>query len=223
MSDVPDLTRGPVLTRVVGIAAPLALANLLQQGYLLVDSAVVGRYVGVTGLAAMGAAQPLYTILTSLFTGVSNAFSVRLGHLAGAGPRDDPSALRALAACTVAWAVVCAVAAVLVTAPLLAVTGVTGEVAAEARTFLVTLCSGMVAVYALGAVCAVLTGRGDARRATALMIAASVLNAVFAWLFVGPGGLGIAGAALAVPAANALAAAAGLGRLVREQRLRPDG
>ncbi|MFD7997150.1 MATE family efflux transporter [Streptomyces mexicanus] len=223
MSDVPDLTRGPVLTRVVGIAAPLALANLLQQGYLLVDSAVVGRYVGVTGLAAMGAAQPLYTILTSLFTGVSNAFSVRLGHLAGAGRRDDPSALRALAACTVAWAVVCAVAAVLVTAPLLAVTGVTGEVAAEARTFLVTLCSGMVAVYALGAVCAVLTGRGDARRATALMIAASVLNAVFAWLFVGPGGLGIAGAALAVPAANALAAAAGLTRLVREQRRRPDG
>jgi putative MATE family efflux protein len=223
VSDVPDLTRGPVLTQVVGIAAPLALANLLQQGYLLVDSAVVGRFVGVTGLAAMGAAQPLYTILTSLFTGVSNAFSVRLGHLAGAGRRDDPSALRALAVCTVAWAVVCAAAAVLVTAPLLALTGVTGEVAAQARTFLVTLCSGMVAVYALGAVCAVLTGRGDARRATALMIAASVLNAVFAGLFVGPCRLGIAGAALAVPAANALAAAAGLTRLVREQRRRPDG
>ncbi|MEV5351162.1 MATE family efflux transporter [Streptomyces achromogenes] len=103
MSDVPDLTRGPALSGVVGIAAPLALANLLQQGCLLVDSAVVGRYVGVDGLAAMGAAQPLYAILTSLFTGVSNAFSVRLGHLAGAGRRDDPSALRALAVCTVVW------------------------------------------------------------------------------------------------------------------------
>ena len=67
---MPDLTRGPVLTGIVGTAAPLALANLLQQGYLLVDSAVVGRYVGVTGLAALGAAQPLYAILTSLFTGV---------------------------------------------------------------------------------------------------------------------------------------------------------
>ncbi|WP_345143882.1 MATE family efflux transporter, partial [Streptomyces mexicanus] len=43
------------------------------------------------------------------------------------------------------------------------------------------------------------------------------------WLFVGPGGVGTAGAALAVPAANALAAAAGLTRLVREQRRRPDG
>ncbi|GAA2432922.1 MATE family efflux transporter [Streptomyces glaucus] len=220
---MPDLTRGPVLTGIVGIAAPLALANLLQQGYLLVDSAVVGRYVGVSGLAAMGAAQPLYAILTSLFTGVSSAFSVRLGHLAGAGRRDDPSALRALAVCTVVWSAVCAAAAVPATAPLLALTGVTGEVAAQARTFVVTLCSGMVAVYALGAVCAVLTGRGDARRATGLMIAASVLNAVFAWLFVGPWGLGIAGAALAVSAASALAAAAGLARLVREQRRRPPG
>ncbi|MGP4110407.1 MATE family efflux transporter [Streptomyces sp. 4N509B] len=220
---MPDLTRGPVLTGVVGIAAPLSLANLLQQGYLLVDSAVVGRYVGVTGLAAMGAAQPLYTILTSLFTGVSAAFSVRLGHLAGAGRRDDPSTLAALAVCTAGWSAVCAVAAVLATGPLLTLAGVTGEVAAQARTFMVTLGAGMVAVYALGAVCAVLTGRGDARAATGLMIVASVLNAAFAWLFVGPWRLGIAGAALAVLAANALAAALGLARLVREQRRRPPG
>ncbi|MFI8087260.1 MATE family efflux transporter [Streptomyces sp. NPDC086080] len=221
---MPDLTRGPVLTGIVGIAAPLALANLLQQGYLLVDSAVVGQYVGVTGLAALGAAQPLYSILTSLFIGVSGAFTVRLGHLAGAGRRDDPSTLLALAACTGVWSALCAAVAVLAAEPLLALTGVTGEIAAEARTFVVTLCSGMVAVYALGAVCAVLTGRGDVRRATGLMIAASVLNAVLAWLFVGPWRLGMAGAALAVVASNALTAVVGLTRLVREQRRpRPAG
>lgn len=218
---MPDLTRGPVLTRIVGIAAPLALAGLLQQGYLLIDSAVVGRYVGVTGLAAMGAGQPLYTILSSLFTGVCNAFSVRLGHLAGAGRRDDPNALLALALCTVAWSALCAVAAALSTESLLALTGVTGDVAADARTFVMTLCFGMVAIYALGAVCAVLNGRGDARRATVLLVASSALNAVFAWLFVGVWRLGIAGAALAVPAAGGVVAAAGLVRLVREQRRSP--
>lgn len=184
---MPDLTRGPVLTGIVQVAAPLALANLLQQAYLLVDSAVVGRYVGVTGLAAMGAAQPLYSILSSLFTGVSSAFAVRLGQLAGAGRRDDPSALLALAVCTAAWSALCAGAAAVGAAPLLALAGVRGEVAGEARIFVVTLCSGMLAVYALGAVCAVLTGRGDARRATSLMITASALNGLFAWLFVGPG------------------------------------
>ncbi|GHJ41578.1 MATE family efflux transporter [Streptomyces sp. TS71-3] len=225
---MPDLTRGPILTGIVGIAAPLALANLLQQGYLLVDSAVVGRYVGVAGLAAMGAAQPLYAILSSLFTGVSGAFAVRLGQLTGAGKlsgpgrHDDRSALLALALCTGAWSVLCAAIAVPAAGPLLALTGVTGEVAAEARTFVVTLCSGMVAIYALGAVCAVLTGRGDARGATGLQITASALNATFAWLFVGPWRFGIAGAALAVLAANSLAAVAGLVRLVREERRRPS-
>ncbi|MEW2621988.1 MATE family efflux transporter [Streptomyces sp. NPDC048106] len=219
---MPDVTRGPVLGGIVRIAAPLAVASLLQQGYLLVDSAVVGRCVGVSGLAAMGAAQPLYTILTSLFTGVSNAFSVRIGNLTG-GRRDDRSALLALSVCTLVWSALCAVAAVLASGPLLALTGVSGEVADEARTFVVTLCSGMVAVYALGAVCAVLTGRGEARRATALMITSSGLNALFVWLFVVVWRSGIAGAALAVVAANALTAVAGLLRLVREQRRRPSG
>ncbi|MFI6344216.1 MATE family efflux transporter [Streptomyces sp. NPDC050560] len=100
-------------------------------------------------------------------------------------------------------------------------TGVTGEVAAQARTFVVTLCAGMAAIYALGAVCAVLAGRGDARRATRLLIVVGVLNAVLAWLFVAVLGLGIAGAALAVPAADAVAAAVGLARLVRERRAGP--
>jgi putative MATE family efflux protein len=218
-----DLTRGPVLAGIVGMAAPLALASLLQQGYLLVDSAVVGRYVGVAGLAGIGAAQPLYTILSSVFTGISGAFAVRLGRLAGAGRRDDPSALLALAACTAVWSAICAVAAVAATRPLLALAGVRGEVAGQARVFVVTLCSGLVAVYALGAVCAVLTGRGDARRATGLLIGASGLNALFAWLFVGALRFGIAGAAAAVLAANALAAVAGLTHLVREQRRRPPG
>lgn len=220
---MPDLTRGPVLAGIAGTAAPLALAGLLQQAYLVVDSAVVGHYLGVTGLAAMGAAQPLYALLTSLFTGVSGAFAVRLGHLAGAGRRDDPSALTALAVCTGAWSVLCAALAYPAAGPLLALTGVTGDVAAEARTFMVTLCTGMAALYALGAVCAVLTGRGDARRSTALMITASVLNAAFAWLFVGPARLGIAGAALAMLAANAAAAAAGIAGLARERRRRPAG
>lgn len=221
-TDVPDLTRGPVLTALVGFAAPLTLANLLQQGYLLVDSAVVGRYVGVTGLAAMGAGHPLYAILTSLFTGIAGAFSVRLGQLAGAGRRDDPAAVLALAACTAVWSVVCAAVAAVLAGPLLALTGVTGAVAAEARTFVVTLCAGLVAVFGLGAVCAVLTGRGDARRATALMILASVVNAGCAWLYVGPWRLGIGGAALAVVTANAVAAVAGIAYLWREHRRRPD-
>lgn len=220
---MPDLTRGPILAGIVGMAAPLALANLLQQGYLLVDSAVVGRYVGVTGLAAMGAGQPLYTILSSLFIGISGAFTIRLGYLSGAGRRDDPSALLALGVCTAVWSALCAAVAVLAAAPLLTLAGVTGGVAAQARTFVVTLCSGMVAIYALGAVCAVLTGRGNARRATGLMITASGLNAMFAWLFVGVWRFGIAGAALAVLTANVVAAVAGLTHLVREQRRRPPG
>jgi Na+-driven multidrug efflux pump len=55
-----DMTTGPALRRIVGFALPLTAASLFQQGYLLVDGVVVGRYVGVNGLAAVGASGPLF-------------------------------------------------------------------------------------------------------------------------------------------------------------------
>ena len=44
-------------------AFPIIIGNMFQQLYTLVDSAVVGRYVGITALAAVGAS----TSLTNIF------------------------------------------------------------------------------------------------------------------------------------------------------------
>ena len=52
-------------------SVPLLIGNLAQQLYTTVDSIVVGRYVGDTALAAVGASGPVINLLLVLFVGIS--------------------------------------------------------------------------------------------------------------------------------------------------------
>lgn len=65
-----NLTQGPVLKTMSLFALPLILGNLLQQGYNVVDTWVVGRFIGSDALAAVGSAFALMTFLTSILLGI---------------------------------------------------------------------------------------------------------------------------------------------------------
>jgi putative MATE family efflux protein len=204
------MTRGPILATIVRFGVPLGVANLAQQGYLLVDSVVVGRYLGVPGLAAVGAGQPLFTLLSAVFIGAATAFSVRLSHAKGSGAAPDRTVAGALAVFTVVWSVACLGLTLLLADPVLDLIGVHGPVAAESRRFLVVLAVGLPAVFGLGAVTAVQRGLGDSRSAMSVTILSSLLNVGLVWWFVGPLGLGIAGAAAATGMANLIGLAIAL-------------
>lgn len=70
LSAQKDLTTGPVFASMFFFALPMILGNLLQQGYNIVDTWVVGHYVGSNALAAVGSAFTLMTFLTSLLLGL---------------------------------------------------------------------------------------------------------------------------------------------------------
>ncbi len=78
-----SLTKGPITKSLLLFALPMMAGNLLQQIYNIVDTLVVGRFVGAKALAAVGSAYTLMTFLTSLITGLcmgSGAlFSMRYG------------------------------------------------------------------------------------------------------------------------------------------------
>ncbi|MCM1190159.1 MAG: MATE family efflux transporter [bacterium] len=65
-----DLTRGNVTGSLLIFAGPMILGNLLQQLYNIVDTWVVGKYVGADALAAAGSAYSLMTFLTSILIGL---------------------------------------------------------------------------------------------------------------------------------------------------------
>lgn len=65
-----DMTVGSPLKHLLLFAVPLLLGNLFQQMYNMVDSIVVGRYVGATALGAVGACGSLSFLFFSVCMGL---------------------------------------------------------------------------------------------------------------------------------------------------------
>lgn len=78
-----DMTKGPVMRSMLRFAVPMILGNLLQQCYNIVDTLIVGQFIGADALAAVGSAFTLMTFLTSILLGLcmgsGNVFSIRFG------------------------------------------------------------------------------------------------------------------------------------------------
>ncbi|MCM1175886.1 MAG: MATE family efflux transporter [Blautia sp.] len=65
-----DLTQGSILKNLLRFAFPIMAGNLLQQLYNVVDTLIVGRYLGENALAAVGSSYTLMVFVTSIFLGL---------------------------------------------------------------------------------------------------------------------------------------------------------
>ena len=71
MSLSKSMTSGPALRQIVGFAIPIMLGGLFQLIYSIVDSAVVGRLIGVEAFAAVGADGNLHWMVFSIVLGLT--------------------------------------------------------------------------------------------------------------------------------------------------------
>ena len=78
-----NLSEGPITKNMLRFAFPMICGNMLQQLYNVVDTLIVGKYLGTGALAAVGSSYTLMTFLTSILLGMcmgSGAmFSIRYG------------------------------------------------------------------------------------------------------------------------------------------------
>lgn len=86
-----DLTTGGITAGLWAFALPLMLGNVMQQFYNLVDTWVVGRYIGDNALAAVGSSYTLMTFLTSVIIGMCLGSGAYLSMAYG---RRDQDAIR---------------------------------------------------------------------------------------------------------------------------------
>lgn len=80
-----SLTQGSIRRSLILFSLPLIGGNLLQQLYNVVDTWVVGRYLGSTALAAVGSAFSLMILLNSLLLGLCMGSGVVFSQLYGEG------------------------------------------------------------------------------------------------------------------------------------------
>lgn len=78
-----DLTNGTIIKKLLLFSIPLIIGNLLQQLYNVIDTLIVGQYIGSNALASVGASFAFMTFLTSILIGLcmgcSTLFSIYYG------------------------------------------------------------------------------------------------------------------------------------------------
>lgn len=202
-----DLTQGPIRSALIRFSLPLIAGNLLQQLYNIVDTWVVGRFLGNTALAAVGSAFSLMVLLTSLLLGLCMGSGVVFSQLYGEG-----STKRMKTAMVNAFGMI-ALIALLLTAlayaalpALLTLMRIPAEVVPDITAYLRVIFAGLPFVFLYNFFAAALRSVGNSAAPLAFLLVSAVVNIALDLFFVLGLHTGVAGAAAATVIAQALSA-----------------
>ncbi len=73
---VKDMTVGNPTKLILSFSIPLLIGNVFQQFYNMVDTMIVGRFIGVEALAALGATGSLNFLVVGFIIGITSGFAV---------------------------------------------------------------------------------------------------------------------------------------------------
>ena len=76
MSAVKDLTKGSPMKLILGFMLPMLLGLLFQQFYNMVDTIVVGQFLGVNALAGVGSTGSVNFLVLGFCMGVCAGFAI---------------------------------------------------------------------------------------------------------------------------------------------------
>ncbi|MBR5472264.1 MAG: MATE family efflux transporter [Oscillibacter sp.] len=199
-----NMTVGSPAGHIFYFALPLLAGSFLQQFYNMVDSWVVGNYVGDGALAAVGVGTPVIFMFSSLFMGLANGGTVVIAQFFGAGkPEGVRSAIDTIYTAFICAAIPLTILSVVLVDPLLHALQVETAAYAEARTYLLVVCAGLVGTIGYNLNAGILRGLGNSRTTLLFLAISAVMNIVLDLVFVLALGLDVLGVALATILAQA--------------------
>ena len=200
-----DLTEGSEARLLWNFTVPMLIGNVFQQSYNLVDSIVVGRAIGKSALAAVGASFPIIFLLVSLIIGATMGFSILISQFFGA--KDMGRVRRAIDTSNVFLFFASLLATGLGLAfseRILRLLNTPAEILPQALTYLRITFGGLVFLFGYNSVSAILRGLGDSKTPLYFLVFSTILNVALVMLFVTVLHWGIAGSAWATVIAQAV-------------------
>lgn len=192
------LTEGSIWKQLLCFSLPILFGNVFQQTYNMVDSAIVGQFVGDTALAAVGSSSNIIMLLLSAFYGISMGAGVVISRYYGAGDWDGVSrGVHTMVAFGLAGGIGFTIIGELLTPYILKWIGTPAEVMAQSQIYFRIFFAGTVfsALYNIGG--GILRAVGDSKSPLYYLIVSCILNTVLDLLFVVVFHWGIAGTAWA--------------------------
>lgn len=203
-----DMTTGNPLKIILLFSVPVLLGNLFQQFYNMVDTVIVGRYLGEDALAAVGSTGCLMFLVLGFANGIAQGFGVMVSHAFGA---KDFNLLRHYVALSLILTVI---VSALLTVPTVAASKTLltwmhtpDNILPMADSYIRVIFAGTILTMSYNVLSGILRGIGDSKTPLYFLIFSSVLNIVLDVFLIVTVGLGTAGAAWATIIAQGVSAA----------------
>lgn len=200
-----NLTEGPVFGRLIWFSLPMIAGNLLQQVYNLVDTLVVGRFIGPDALAAVGSSYTLMTFITSVIIGLCMGSGAFFSADYGAGNRKrlKEDVWHSF------WFIFLVTAAIYAvvypgTEWILAVLQTPDRIFDMTREYVTVIFAGLIFVFFYNFFAFLLRGMGNSVAPLVFLGISSIINIVLDLWFVAGLSMGVSGAAWATVIAQAV-------------------
>lgn len=193
-----DMTVGKPGKIILNFTIPIFIGNIFQQLYSMVDTVIVGKFVGNEALAAVGSCGTLMFLILGFLMGLTAGFTVVTAQHFGAGN------MRAMRQSVASASVLSAVISVLMTVlsmsfmkQILHLMHTPEDIYGEAYSYIMIICGGIVAQVLYNLLASILRALGNSKIPLYFLILAALLNIVLDLVFIIVFHLGAAGAAWA--------------------------
>lgn len=198
MARVKNMTQGNPYTLILSFAIPLMLGNVCQQLYTVADTAIVGKFVGVEALAAVGAAAWPVWFIPGILQGLSQGMTVLPTQQFGAGDLDGMNRSNAMTL------LICGAAGILlmvvglgISESLMILLNTTEDLLPDSLAYFRIMLYGTIPVTLYNVFACFLRAMGDGRTPLMSMLVASAVNIILDLVFILVFHWGVAGAAWA--------------------------
>ncbi len=193
-----DMTSGSPARLILRFTIPLIFGNLFQQFYSMVDTIIVGRFLGKESLAAVGSTGSINFLIIGFCLGLCSGFAIPVSQQFGAKNFAEMKKYIGNTIWLTIWSsVLFTVATVLLCRPMLEWMNTPSDIIEEAYWYIVVIFAGIPAIFLYNVQAALLRALGDSRTPVVFLVIASFLNIALDLLLIVVIPMGVVGAAVA--------------------------
>lgn len=193
-----DMTVGSPARIIFNFTVPVFIGNLFQQFYSMVDTIVVGKFVGTKALAAVGSTGTINFLIIGFLLGMTAGFTVLTSQRYGARDMDGMRKTVAMAGIlSIIVSAVMTVISMVFMRPLLTLMNTPEDIFEGAYTYIMIICAGIAAQVLYNLLSSILRALGNSKTPLYFLILAATLNVVLDLVFIINFHMGVAGAAYA--------------------------
>lgn len=202
------MTEGKPLSLIFNFTLPLLMGNLLQQMYSLVDAAIVGKFLGIHSLAAVGASTSVVFLILGFCNGCCAGFGIPIAQKFGAHDYGTMRRYVAISLRMSAWiSIAIALITALLCASILRWIQTPDTIFRQAYLYLLVTFIGVPCTFYYNLLSSIIRALGDSKTPFCFLLISTILNIVLDLFCILTLNWGVAGAAIATLISQGISAA----------------